>query len=166
MLSWSWITDNLATGARINQQSDIDNLAKAGFTHVLNLCALEDLDSMHELRIKALQAEFDGAGDLLAFPFVYSWNPTVDDGTEKPASWFEASGNFALPAMAGGALVYCHCKVGFNRGPSTCYFLLRCLGWTPWQARRRIWWKRKITFPFGMRYNDDAERALKELGLT
>ncbi len=166
MLSWSWITDNMATGARINQSSDIDRLAAGGVTHVLNLCTLEDFDTLHELRIQALQAQFDDVKEPLAFPFQYLWNPAADDGQPKPSSWFEASGTFALPAMAVGGKVYVHCKVGFNRGPSTCYFLLRCLGWSANAAWWRVHLKRPVTFLGGMRYWPDAERSLKDLGLA
>lgn len=65
-----------------------------------------------------------------------------------------------------GHKLLCHCSAGYNRGPSTCYFLLRALGWSPWQAKAAIWWHRPITLLGGMQYRADAEAALKDLGLS
>lgn len=96
----------------------------------------------------------------------YCWNPTADDGKPKPTEWFKISRDFAMPPLLGGgpAKVLCHCKAGYNRGPSTGYFLLRCLGWPPMAARWRVYLKRPICLFGGQRYNRDAELALKALG--
>ncbi len=165
MLSWAWILPNLATGARINEASDIAKLAKDGVTHILNLCIPEDFDTLAavaEMSRGIREGGFEKEAELV-FPFVYLHNGTPDDGKPKNPEWFEASGEFALPAMAGSGKVYAHCSVGYNRGPSTCYYLLRVLGWTPWQAKKRIWWKRPITLFGGARYIPDAERAIQKL---
>jgi dual specificity phosphatase 3 len=166
MFFLSFITDNLATSGQINEASDVRELLAAGVDHVLDL-----QETTSDARwLAGLIEEANWHRRSTGGPQIhYLHNGTPDDGAAKPTSWFKASMDFALPVLApafkNGGKVLAHCHAGYNRGPSTCYFLLRCLGWTPWQAWLRVKLKRPITFGGGMRYWRDAEAALKELGI-
>jgi len=65
------------------------------------------------------------------------------------------------PHLAPG--LYCHCAAGINRGPSTAYAILIALGLRHHEARAMIVTHRPQTI-VGMRYADDAERAITALG--
>jgi hypothetical protein len=125
MADFSMITPRLATGAAISDAGDVSQLKAAGITHVLDL-----------------RAEFDDAPLLAGSGLSYKWNGTADDGSLKPAEWWEASLSFAVDAYSRlGTCLYCHCAAGHNRGPSTAYAVMRAcwgLGGDAAQAMIRI----------------------------
>ena len=101
----------------------------------------------------------------------YLFNPTADDGQPKPTSWFKASLMFAEGPLIEAYLMgghhpklYVHCAAGINRGPSTAYCILRALtGMAHDDAKALIILHRPIDIT-GIRYADDADKALQELG--
>lgn len=141
----NWITGRLATGGAISSTADVQILAACGVTHVIDC-----------------RAEFDDGHLLASGGFFYLYNPTADDGTTKPASWFGRSLAFALPALAHRHhRVYAHCAAGVNRGPSTAYAVLRALGLTPSDAMSLV----KSGRPQALvRYAADADLAIPNLG--
>ena len=95
--------------------------------------------------------------------FKVCFNPTLDDGTFKPASWFADSLAFILPDVTDPKLrFYVHCVAGINRSASTVYAVLRALGLNPMAARLIIELNRPLDF-VGLRYASDADVALKKL---
>src|SRR5581483_3080902 len=102
-MDFNFVTARVATGAAIHNAQDVDVLAKAGITHVIN-CR----DDQDEAPFFAQHPEMH-----------YIWNPTADDGKPKPPDWFAKSISFALEALSHPKnKVYAHCAAGVNRGPS------------------------------------------------
>ncbi len=143
-MDFNFVTDRVATGAALNDEADVQTLVDAGISHIID-CN----DSFND-------------GQLLASHpnITYLYNGTPDDGQPKSVSWFQRSLEFALPALAlPKNKVYAHCKAGINRGPSTCFCILRAQGLTPLTARSFIEAARPITIT-GLRYADDADKAI------
>lgn len=149
MADFNFITERLATGGALSSADDVTQLVQAGITHVIDC-----------------RAEFDDRELLSSHPEItYRYNGTNDDGQPKPTEWFQVSLMFALPALLAipKAKVYAHCAAGVNRGPSTAFCILRALGLSHLECDALIRLKRPVTIA-GIRYADDADRALKELG--
>lgn len=123
MADFAVITARVATGAAITSAADVQALLAAGVTHILDVTSDED-DTQW----------------LSGFGVPYLYNPTPDDGSQKPPSWWQASLAFAQQAYATlGTCVYAHCSAGRNRGPSTAYAIMRaCAGLDAAEARALI----------------------------
>lgn len=148
MADFNFITNRIATGAAINTIADVQQLINNGITHIID--CRDDFDDS-QLLIK--RAELS-----------YLWNGTPDDGTPKSTEWFKKSLDFALPMfLIPRTKVYCHCQAGINRGPSTAYCIMIALGFNWSWCRAEIIAKRPLTV-IGVRYADDAEKAIKALG--
>lgn len=108
------------------------------------------------------QAEYDDASLITKQPgMTYIWLPTQDDGQPKPTNWFKAGYDYALHATPN---IYVHCALGINRGPSMCYFLLRAL--KKLSAKDAEALIRSVRPQVGLRYKDDADKAIIALSLT
>lgn len=147
MADFTQITGRFFTGGGINTPADVQAILLAGITHVID-CRAEQDDS----------PLFAGTG------ITYLWNGVADDGLSKGDEWFARSLSFALPTlMVPNRKVLSHCAAGRNRGPSTCYALMRAVGFDPSEALGMIHIKRPITLG-GIAYSGDADRAIKALG--
>src|SRR5438552_5347605 len=105
-MDYTFITARLATGGGIATATDVEALAEAGVTAIIDVTDAEDDTSA-----------LAGHPDIL-----YCYNPTADDGSSKDSSWFAKSLTFGLPIFAiPHARIYAHCSAGVNRGPSTAY---------------------------------------------
>lgn len=140
---WSWVESSLATGGMPASVADVDALVAAGITHVVNTAtedaAIAESVLGHDPRIR------------------YLWNPTPDDGRWKPRSWFDATIDFALPAIENGDRVLVHCHCGSNRGPSSAYAVLLAMGFTPAVAETMV---RAARPKARLMYLEDARKAL------
>ncbi len=142
----NFVTPRLSTGGALGGPSDVDVLAAAGITHVIDC-----------------RAEFDD-GALLAQRFHYLYDPTADDGLTKPPAWFQPGIAFALQALSQpGTHVYAHCAAGVNRGPSMCYAIMRALGWSSADAVNTIKSGRRQAL---IHYSADADAAIAALGYS
>ena|ERR1700719_1683174 len=142
--NFNFITSRLATGGGPATSQDIADLAASGITHMID-CR-------------------EGA-DPVALNLLCLYNPTADDGQPKPVEWFQRSIEFALPALAHrNAKVYAHCDAGINRGPSTVYAILRAWTGIYHEDARMLIVKHRLIDLIGIRYADDADRALVVLG--
>ena len=147
MADFNFVTVRLAAGAAIGSPKDVQALIAAGVTHIIDC-----------------RADFDDASLLASRPELhYLWNGVNDDGQPKPASWFEKSISFALSAFVANPhyRVYAHCQAGVNRGPSTCYAILRALGLNTALAENLI---RTARPQVQLRYKPDADAAVHLLG--
>jgi len=147
--NWNQVTARLFTGGALeNGQADVDELIASGVTHIIDAAyELESIDS----------ALFATQPTLSYLP-----NGTLDDGSVKGPEWFSKSIDFALSALRQPHnKVYMHCRAGVNRGPSTCYAVMRALSFPPEEAEKLI---RKARPIVGLRYKDDADTAIKVLG--
>lgn len=147
--NFSKITERLYCGGLIANEEELSHLIEhEGITHVI--------DAMAEINDYPL---------LKQHPKInYIWLGVADDGQPKPKEWFDRAITFALQAyQTPGAIIYCHCAAGVNRGPSLAYAILRSLGDTRSEAYDRI----KAARPQAMiAYKPDADRALIKLGWT
>jgi hypothetical protein len=144
-MDFNFVNNRVATGAAISSSTDVDVLVKAGVTHIIDC-----------------RAEFDDAGLLQGRNIGYLYNGVWDDGKPKPVDWFQKSINFALAALVQPHnKVYAHCAAGVNRGPSTCYSILRALGMNQADAEATI---RKARPQVGLYYKKDADAAITQLG--
>jgi hypothetical protein len=123
MADFNFVTPRLAIGAAVSSTADVDQLAAAGITLVIDC-----------------RAEFDDAPLLAGHPAVaYVWNGVADDDQSKPDSWFAKGIEAALGEIAKpGRKVYCHCTAGINRGPSMAYAVMRALGFSGSDAEECI----------------------------
>lgn len=105
----------LAVGGGIWTSEAMADLARRGFTHILNL-----------------QQEFDDSELAAGAGMIALWNPTEDDLAPKPASFFERAVGFALEALRDErAQVYVHCAAGIHRGPLAAAAIMCGLGFSP-----------------------------------
>lgn len=147
-MNYNFITTRLATGSRIDNTQDIGTLIKDGVTHIID-CAIDN----------------DNKTLLINYPqIVYLYNGVADDGQPKPVTWFQKSLEFALPALAlPKNKLYAHCDAGINRGPITIYTIMRAQGYNKFLVDALIKAARPATI-FGLRYEDDADKAIEVLG--
>jgi len=145
MSDFNFVTDRLATGAAVSSAADVAQLVAAGVTHVIDC-----------------RAEFDDGPLFAQGGVAYLWNGVADDGQPKPADWFGRSLAFAMPVLGQPKFkVYAHCAAGVNRGPSTCYAVLRALGFSAELAEQVI---RAARPQVGLAYKKDADLAVPLLG--
>lgn len=131
------------------------NLLENGITHVLD-CRSEAREDYIWHRISASRIAAAKA------PFNYLLNGTGDDGRKKSVAYFERSIRFGLEALSTpGAKIYVHCAAGINRGPSSCYAIMRAVGYNRTEAERLI---RENRPGVGLAYLEDAEEAVRALG--
>ena len=148
MIDFDFITPRLAVGGAPMDYQDADQLGLAGITH--------DIDTTWKETDQSILASFPGISVL--------WNPTEDDGQEKPPWWFRDSIEFAFQALSTPhAKLYVHCDSGLNRSPSTVLAIMMALGWEYDAAMDLIHDKRPATKGW-VRYATDAANAVNDLG--
>lgn len=97
----------LLMGGTILDAADWEHLRKDfGVTHVINL-ETEHSDVGKVPREQLLEI------------------PTPDDGTMKPAEWFDIGGFVRTAFRNPASIIYVHCQAGGSRTPMMVYFLLR-----------------------------------------
>jgi hypothetical protein len=148
VIDFDFITACLATGNAIESPDDVEQLALAGITHVID-CTWDEADQYYlgaDPRISCL------------------WNPTEDDGQAKDPMWFMHSVEYYFMAAAKPhTKVYTHCTNGKNRGPSTAFAILFAFGIDYDLAIDMIHKARPITLN-GLKYVNDAANGLQYLG--
>lgn len=143
----SQVTDRLFVGANVNSVDDVADIKRAGITHVI------DLNNDDE------EPLFPSTGGIALLS-----DPTDDDGQPKPAKWFAPAIDFGVGALSHpGFKLLTHCAMGINRGPSIGFAVLRALGFPADNILDLIHRARPQTI-IGVRYHQDAEAALKQLG--
>ncbi len=109
----SWITDRIALGGGVWNESNMEDLARAGVTHVLNM-----------------QVEFDDRPLAESHGICVLWNPTNDDFLPKPVELLKRGVDFALEALDDPeARLYVHCAAGVHRAPMMTLAVLCALNW-------------------------------------
>jgi protein-tyrosine phosphatase len=109
----TWITERVALGGGIWNTRNMEELAQAGITHVLNM-----------------QLEFDDRPLAEPFGIRVLWNPTDDDFLPKPPELLKRGVDFALEALEDPeARVYIHCAAGVHRAPMMTLAVLCAMDW-------------------------------------
>ena len=143
-VSFNFVTERIAVGGGIASKADVDQIVAAGITHVIDMRAEFDDDTLKDSRITIL------------------WLPQVDNGEMRPAGHYRKGIQFAFPALSrANTKIFPHCSAGFNRGPTMCYALLRAFGFPQSEAIARIRAARPdVLFHLIPNYLDSVERDL------
>ena len=148
MADFDFVTSRLATGAASTAAADVQALVAAGITHIIDC-----------------RDDFNDRDLLSGDPTLsYRWNGVPDDGdpVTHGAEWFGNSLAFAMPALGSPHhKVYCHCKGGVNRGPSTAFAVMLASGFTPADAEVIVRTARPVV---GLAYKAQAIAAVVTLG--
>lgn len=131
MADYDFLTERLAVGGGIWTRETLDELKRAGFTHIINT-QIEFDDRSLLLAADPWALPFDSAQDRLRVnhdPAVLNLG-TDDDFQPKPTALFFRGVRFALDALAQpDAKVLVHCASGIHRGPMVALAILRALGY-------------------------------------
>lgn len=112
-MDMTWVTERVALGGGIWNARNMEDLAQAGVTHVLNM-----------------QIEFDDRPLAEPHGIEVLWNPTDDDFLPKPPELLKRGVEFALEALGGpDARVYIHCAAGVHRAPMMTLAVLCAMEW-------------------------------------
>jgi protein-tyrosine phosphatase len=112
-MDMSWVTERVALGGGIWNARNMEELAQAGVTHVLNM-----------------QIEFDDRPLAEPYGIRVLWNPTDDDFLPKPAELLKRGVDFALEALDDPeARLYVHCAAGVHRAPMMTLAVLCAMEW-------------------------------------
>jgi protein-tyrosine phosphatase len=143
-VSFNFVTERIAVGGGISSKPDVDEIVAAGITHVIDMRAEFDDDTLNDNRITIL------------------WLPQLDDGEMRPPGHYRKGIQFAFPALSlRNTKIFPHCAAGLNRGPTMCYALLRAFGFTQEEAVTKIRTVRPdVMFYLIPNYLDSVERDL------
>ncbi len=100
-MDMTWVTERVALGGGIWNPRNMEELARAGVTHVINM-----------------QMEFDDRPLAEPHGVRVLWNPTEDDFSPKSPELLKCGVDFALTALEDPqARLYIHCAAGVHRAP-------------------------------------------------
>lgn len=109
----TWLTDRIAVGGGIWNADNMERVARAGITHIIDM-----------------QVEFDDTPLARVYGIEVLWNPTDDDFEPKPRALFERGVEFARVAMeADDSKLFIHCAAGVHRAPMMALAVLGSMGW-------------------------------------
>ena len=112
-MDMTWVTERVALGGGIWNARNMEELAQAGVTHVIDM-----------------QIEFDDRPLAEPLGIRVLWNPTDDDFLPKPPELLGRGVDFALEALSDPeARVYIHCAAGVHRAPMMTLAVLCALEW-------------------------------------
>lgn len=124
----TWVTEQLALGGGIWHARNMEELAQAGVTHVLNM-----------------QVEFDDRPLAEAHGIDVLWNPTDDDFLPKPAELLKRGVDFALASLENPeARLFVHCAAGVHRAPMMTLAVLCAMNWNIDEAMELIETRRPV----------------------
>jgi protein-tyrosine phosphatase len=110
----TWLTDRIAVGGGIWTAENMEKLAAAGITHVIDM-----------------QVEFDDTPLARPLGVEVLWNPTDDDFQLKPPELLRRGVEFARKALdRDEAKVFIHCAAGVHRAPMMSLAVLCSVGWS------------------------------------
>jgi protein-tyrosine phosphatase len=124
----TWLTDRIAVGGGIWNADNMEKVARAGITHIVDM-----------------QIEFDDTPLAERHGIRVLWNPTDDDFERKPAGLFRRGVDFATEALGSAdAKVFIHCAAGVHRAPMMALALLGSMGWEVEDAMELIQSRRAV----------------------
>jgi len=147
-MDMTWITDRIAVGGGIWTAGNMQEVARAGVTHVLDM-----------------QIEFDDTPLAEPHGITVLWNPIDDDFQPKPPEVFQRGVEFGLEALDdANAKLFIHCAAGVHRAPMMTLALLGSLGWKLDDAKALIQARRPIV-DFADVYVRSVEAFLEQVGV-
>jgi protein-tyrosine phosphatase len=143
-MDMSWITERVALGGGVWNARNMEELAQAGVTHVLNM-----------------QLEFDDRPLAEPHGIRVLWNPTDDDFLPKSAELLKRGVDFVLDALNDpAARVYIHCAAGVHRAPMMTLAVLCAMEWELGAAMAQIEARRPVV-DFADVYVESVRRFLE-----
>lgn len=143
-MDMTWVTERVALGGGIWNPRNMEDLQRAGVTHVLNM-----------------QLEFDDRPLAEPFGIRVLWNPTDDDFLPKPPELLRRGVEFALEAMREPeARLYVHCAAGVHRAPMMTLAVLCAMDWDIDEAMTLIETRRPVV-DFADVYVESVRRFLE-----
>ncbi|MGC2247405.1 MAG: dual specificity protein phosphatase [Terriglobales bacterium] len=140
----TWVTERVALGGGIWHARNMEELAEAGVTHVLNM-----------------QVEFDDRPLAEAHSIEVLWNPTDDDFLAKPPELLQRGVDFALAALENPeARLYVHCAAGVHRAPMMTLAVLCAMNWKIDEAMDLIETRRPVV-DFAEVYVESVRRFIE-----
>jgi protein-tyrosine phosphatase len=116
----SWITEQIAVGGGIWNETKMLEIVRAGVTHIVNM-----------------QIEFDDRPLAEPYGVKVLWNPMDDDFQPTPPEALKRGVDFALQALSHkNNKVFIPCAAGVHRAPMQTLAVLRSLGWSLEDAQR------------------------------
>jgi protein-tyrosine phosphatase len=141
----TWVTDRIAVGGGIWNEQNMAEIAKLGFTHIIDM-----------------QIEFDDTPLAQPYGVKVLYNPTDDDFQPKPPALFQNGVDFALEALdEPRGKLYIHCAAGVHRAPMMTLAVLRILGW-PLDAAKELIQERRYVVDFADVYVESVENFVEE----
>jgi protein-tyrosine phosphatase len=127
-MDMTWITERVALGGGIWTDTNMEEVARAGVTHIIDM-----------------QMEFDDTPLARPHGIEVLWNAIDDDFQVKPPEIFRAGVEFAEAALAEeGTKLYIHCAAGVHRAAMMTLALLCATGWEIGEAMKFIQEKRPV----------------------
>jgi protein-tyrosine phosphatase len=127
-MDMTWVTDRIALGAAIWTDKNMQEVARHGITHIIDM-----------------QIEFDDTELARPYGIEVLWNGTDDDFQPKPPELFERGVEFGQAALEeNGSKVYIHCAAGVHRAAMMTLALLGATGWDVDEAMRVIQGRRPV----------------------
>ncbi len=143
-MDMTWVTERVALGGGIWNARNMEELALAGVTHVLNM-----------------QIEFDDRPLAEPHGICVLWNPTDDDFLPKPPELLKRGVDFALEALDDAeARLYVHCAAGVHRAPMMTLAVLCAMEWEMEAAMALIETRRPVV-DFADVYVESVRRFLE-----
>ncbi len=143
-MDMTWVTERVALGGGIWNARNMEELAQAGVTHVLNM-----------------QLEFDDRPLAEPRGIRVLWNPTDDDFLPKPPELLKRGVEFALDALNNpDARIYVHCAAGVHRAPMMTLAILCAMAWEMQDAMVLIETRRPVV-DFADVYVESVRRFLE-----
>jgi len=141
----TWLTERIAVGGGIWSTANMEVVAQAGITHIIDM-----------------QIEFDDTPLAVDYDIEVLWNPTDDDFTFKPAALFRRGVEFAEAALQkDGTKLFIHCAAGVHRAPMMTLAVLCSMGWSLNDAMELIEGRRPVA-DFADVYVESVEKFLQE----
>ena len=141
----TWVTDRIAVGGGIWISEKMEEVARMGVTHVIDM-----------------QIEFDDTPLGREHGVEVLWNPTDDDFKPKPYAIFERGVEFGMNALEDPeAKIFIHCAAGVHRAPMMTLALMRAMGWELEDAMETIQGRRYVV-DFADVYVQSVERFMKK----
>ena len=143
-MDMTWITERVALGGGIWNARNMEELAQAGVTHVVNM-----------------QIEFDDRPLAEPYGVRVLWNPTDDDFLPKAPELLKRGVDFALEALdEPTARLYVHCAAGVHRAPMMTLAILGAMEWEMEEAMAVIETRRPVA-DFADVYVESVRRFLE-----
>jgi protein-tyrosine phosphatase len=131
-MDMTWVTGRIAVGGGIWNAKNMEEVARAGVTHIIDM-----------------QIEFDDTPLAEAHDIEVLWNAVDDDFKPKPSEVFQRGVEFAITALdQPGTKLFIHCAAGVHRAPMMTLALLCSLSWNLPEAMDLIQARRSVVdFP-------------------